>query len=108
MKKVGVRKDTKTAMLLGCSTSEFYKHLEAQFIDGMNWGNYGNKDGQWNIDHIVKLCEFDLTEKTEQMIAFNFMNCRPLWAKDNFSHKLNIKREFAAGLTACVMTMGAK
>lgn len=83
LKRVSVKKTTKTAKLLGCSTAEFKKHLELQFVNGMDWNNYGNKEDQWNIDHIIQLCEFDLTDLDQQAIAFHFTNCRPLWAKLN-------------------------
>lgn len=83
LKRVSLKKNTKTATLLGCSTDEFKKHLESQFTDGMSWNNYGNRNDQWNIDHIVQLCEFDLTDLGQQLIAFNYKNCRPLWARLN-------------------------
>jgi hypothetical protein len=83
LRKYGQRKDTKTAILLGCSIIEFRAHLEAQFRDGMGWHNYGNLACQWNIDHIRPLCTFDLSNRKQQLEAFHFMNCRPLWAAIN-------------------------
>ena len=99
LKRVGERKNTKTAILLGCSTAEFKAHLERQFIDGMGWHNYGNGKGKWNIDHIRQLCEFDLREHKQRLIAFHFSNCRPLWSVENFARP---RIDAAATLTACI------
>lgn len=85
----GLRKNTKTSELLGCSTAEFKAYLESRFSDGMSWANYGNGHGKWNIDHIIPLSMFDLSSLSQQKLAFKFSNCRPLWAIDNIKrHKL--------------------
>jgi hypothetical protein len=80
----GITKDTKTATLLGCSVKEFAYYLESKFSDGMTWANYGNKPGNWNIDHILPLASFDLRDEEQQKAAFHYSNCRPLWAVENF------------------------
>jgi len=68
---------------LGC-TSEFYRgYLESLFLDGMSWGNYGNKDGCWTIDHIKPVSCFNLTDKEDTLKAFHFSNTQPLWADEN-------------------------
>lgn len=41
-----------TLELIGCSRDEFMKHIESQFDDKMNWGNYGT---YWELDHIKPL-----------------------------------------------------
>lgn len=64
---------------LGCSIEELKKHLESQFQEGMNWGNYG----EWHIDHIEALANFDLTNYSELRKACNYSNLQPLWAEDN-------------------------
>ena len=56
-------------------------HLENQFVDGMNWNNYG-KNG-WHIDHIKPCASFDLTDPKQQKICFHYTNLQPLWAIDN-------------------------
>lgn len=68
---------------LGCSIAELCGHLEALFLPGMSWQNYGPRG--WHIDHIIPLSSFDLTDRTQLLIACNFENLRPLWAVDNLS-----------------------
>lgn len=65
--------------LLGCSLKTFKRHLESQFKDGMCWDNYG----EWHIDHIKPLMNFDMSKKGQQRVAFNYKNTRPMWADEN-------------------------
>lgn len=83
LRRAGHRKNTKTATLLGCSPAEFKSHIEKQLLPGMSWDNYGNGHGRWNIDHIIPLASFDLSKPENQLAAFHFTNCRPLWAIEN-------------------------
>ena len=79
-----VKKTTKTFDLLGCNIGQFINHLESQFEPGMSWDNYGNGHGKWNIDHIRPLASYrNLHDPEEQRVAFNFCNCRPMWAVEN-------------------------
>lgn len=78
--------------LLGCSIEEFRHHLEQQFEPGMTWSNYGK--GGWHIDHIVPVMWFDLTNKREALICFNYRNCRPLWSKENGSKNDQLPRNY--------------
>lgn len=68
-----------TAELIGCSIEDLMKHLESQFVEDMNWGNYG----EWHVDHIIPCDSFDLTQEKQQFECFNFKNLQPLWATDN-------------------------
>lgn len=70
---------------LGCSIEELRKHLEAQFKPGMTWDNYGRKKGQrcWEIDHIVPLASFDLSDREQLLRAVNWRNLQPLWTDEN-------------------------
>jgi len=77
----GKLKQEKTKELLGCSVLDLRLHLENQFMDGMNWNNYG-KNG-WHIDHIKPCASFDLTDPKQQKICFHYTNLQPLWATDN-------------------------
>lgn len=77
LRSKGFRKTSRTAAILGCSYSEFFTHIERQFLKGMNWENRE----LWHIDHITPLS----TAKTEaEVIALNHVtNLRPIWANDN-------------------------
>ncbi len=77
--KRGYKKASPTMTLLGCSTDYLIQHLEAQFQPGMSWDNYGD----WHIDHIKAVHEFDLSKPDQQFICFNWQNLRPLWAHEN-------------------------
>lgn len=70
-----------TMELLGCSIDEFRSYIQSLFQDGMTWDNYG-KNG-WVIDHIIPCASFDLTDKEQQKICFNYKNMQPLWNTDN-------------------------
>lgn len=65
--------------LLGCSMMEFMRHMEAGFVPGMSWENYG----QWHVDHKVPCDSFDLSEEENQRKCFHYSNLQPLWAIDN-------------------------
>jgi len=66
--------------LVGCNNTELKNHLEARFVDGMNWENYGK---MWHVDHIKPCSLFDVT-KQEDLLAINhYTNLQPLWASDN-------------------------
>ena len=77
----GVRKKFRKQAHLGCTIPHARDHIEKQFKKGMTWENYG----EWNIDHIIPLCAFDLTRENELMQACNWRNLRPMWAEDNLA-----------------------
>jgi len=70
---------------LGCSMNFLRGYIEIQFKSGMTWENYGNGRNNWNIDHIIPLSKFDLTDKEQLVKACNFSNLQPLWAIENTS-----------------------
>jgi hypothetical protein len=65
----------------GCSKPELIAHIEAQFLPGMSWGNYGR--GGWELDHITPCASFDLTDEDQLLRCFHYTNLRPLWRIDN-------------------------
>jgi len=79
----GVAKAGSTVDLLGCTIPEFKRHIEALWLPGMTWDNYGKL--VWHIDHIKPCKSFDLTDQAQQKLCFHYTNTRPLWAKDNLS-----------------------
>lgn len=82
----GTVKSAKTIELLGASIEIVYKHLEAQFKEGMSWDNYG----KWHVDHILPCSSFDLSKPEEQLKCFNYKNLQPLWAIDNLKKQAKI------------------
>ena len=70
---------------LGCSIPELRSHLESKFANGMTWENYGKGPGKWNIDHIVPMVAFDLTNRQHVVLACHYLNLQPLWFEDNMS-----------------------
>jgi len=75
----GKNKSVRTLELIGCSVEELKQHIESLFLEGMDWGNYG----EWHIDHIRPCASFDLEDKEQQKLCFNWRNLQPLWAIDN-------------------------
>jgi hypothetical protein len=73
-------KSGRTSELLGCDGSTLRRHLESLWQPGMSWSNYG----QWHVDHLKPLAMFDLSQKDQQLLAFNYKNLQPLWAMDNW------------------------
>jgi|LakMenEpi03Aug12_release.lakeMendotaPanAssembly.Ray.scaffolds.fasta_scaffold167481_2 hypothetical protein len=69
--------------LLMCTVNEWKRHLEVQFVNGMSWENYGNKENQWSVDHIIPCNFFNLSDPVEQYMCFRYENTRPLWHIDN-------------------------
>lgn len=72
---------------LGCTIPELKSYLERQFKEGMNWENYGRKNGvkTWEIDHKVPLAFYDLTNREQLREACHYTNLQPLWATENQS-----------------------
>ncbi len=83
-KLVGARSGSPIAAL-GCTLEQFKLHIESQFLPGMTWENHGLRG--WHLDHIIGLCNFDLTDPEQYALACHYTNIRPLWAKDNLTRK---------------------
>lgn len=77
---------------LGCTIPKFREHIEAQFRDGMTWGNWGVGPGKWHLDHIKPLAELDLRKREDFLIAARWTNYRPLWSEENSGRRTNIGR----------------
>lgn len=71
---------------LGCSVDEFKKYLESSFYESddgipMSWGNYGRNG--WELDHIVPLSSFDLSDQEQLIKACHYTNLAPAWRNHN-------------------------
>jgi hypothetical protein len=74
-------KNKKTIEYLGCGYDDYVKWIS------YNSHNYTLENhGQiWHIDHVIPLSKFDLYNKEEIMIAFNWKNTTAVSVKDNLS-----------------------
>jgi hypothetical protein len=66
--------------LIGCSPKQCKHWLSYQFDEHMSWDNHGT---YWQIDHVIPLSVFDMTLKSQQVLACNWSNIRPLKGCDN-------------------------
>jgi hypothetical protein len=71
--------------LLGCNIDYFVIHLESLWELGMSWDNYGIGEMKWNVDHIIVLDDFDLTNYSQAKRAFHYTNTQPMWSSQNCS-----------------------
>lgn len=65
---------------LGCSTNEFKIHIEQQFDENMNWGNYGS---YWEVDHINPIENYNFDNENEIYECWNYINLQPLTINKN-------------------------
>lgn len=75
----GRSKSARTLDLIGCDIDFLRRWLEAKFLPGMTWENYG----EWHVDHIMPCASFDLSDPVQQRTCFRWTNLQPLWAADN-------------------------
>lgn len=65
---------------------EFLQHIESQFVNWMNWDNYGNCEENdykctWDLDHIIPL-SYATTEE-EVYLLNHWSNFQPLCSRFN-------------------------
>ncbi len=68
---------------MGCSPEELRRHIEAQWLPGMSWDNWGIAADCWQIDHRRNISAFDLSDDAQRAACFHWSNLQPLWARDN-------------------------
>lgn len=81
----GIKKNTKTVNILGCSIEDFKIYLESKFEDWMNWSNHGLYSNElnfgWDIDHIIPTSS---AKNEEEIFKLNhYTNLQPLCSKTN-------------------------
>lgn len=93
----GIKKNTKSETILGCTIDELKLYLETKFEPWMNWENRGNCNGIpteinmcWDIDHIIPL---DTAITENDIIKLNHhTNLQPMCSFTNrFVKRNNIK-----------------
>lgn len=82
--------------LVGYKLENLKKHLEKQFINGMNWDNYG----LWHIDHIIPVSAFNFQKHNniDFKKCWNLKNLQPLWKKDNLEKLGKLNKPFQPSL----------
>jgi len=80
-KRYNANKKNTFSNLLGCTVKHFKHHIEKQFKPWMTWENHSSNT--WHIDHIIPCKSFNLNDKRQQKICFNYKNLRPLKAIEN-------------------------
>jgi hypothetical protein len=83
LKRSNGSKSSKMVEIIGCTMPFLRQHLEFLWRAGMSWDNYGFGRGRWVIDHVISCDKFDLTDKEQQKVCFNFRNLQPLWWEEN-------------------------
>lgn len=62
------------------TVEELIGHLEKQFTNRMNWQNHGI---YWEVDHILPVASFDLSDDEEVKRCWSLTNLRPLAKTSN-------------------------
>jgi hypothetical protein len=75
----GTLKPDSTYALLGCDRVTAMRSIEAMFLPGMTWDNYGD----WHIDHIYPLSKVDQTDRLAVRASCHIDNLQPLWGPEN-------------------------
>lgn len=73
--------------ILPYTIDELMAHLESKFEPGMNWDNYGRKEGQWEIDHSVPESKYDYFSINDDGFkqCWSLENLQPMWSHENRS-----------------------
>lgn len=73
------KKTGRTIEYIGCTPTELRAHIESQFTEGMKW----EIPRPWDVDHIVPVSLFDVSDPEEAKCACNYKNLRPMWRMPN-------------------------
>lgn len=79
-------KDKHSYEYLGCNGKQYLEYI-LYYNSDYTLDNHGEI---WHIDHVIPLSKFDLNDKAQQLIAFNWRNTMPLCAKENLRKKNKI------------------
>jgi hypothetical protein len=79
-----LNKNNSTMNYIGCNIQYLREWFEYNFTAEMNWDNYSSF---WSIDHIIPVCNFDLTLEDEKLKCWNWSNLMPVTIKYNSSKK---------------------
>jgi hypothetical protein len=78
---------------LGCSVEFFKEYIEKMFYTNtMEWPTWGKV---WQLDHIIPLWKFDLTDPVQFKQAVHYTNMQPLTILDHRKKSSKEKTEFS-------------
>jgi hypothetical protein len=80
-------KEESTMNYIGCNIQYLREWFDYNFTDEMSWDNYGS---YWQIDHIIPVAKFDLTNEDEKFACWNWTNLMPVTISYNSSKKNKI------------------
>lgn len=75
-----LKKNESTEFFLGNNISFIKRYLESKFEIGMNWDNYAIS---WEIDHWFPCKSWNLKNKLENIMCWNYTNLKPMWKLAN-------------------------
>lgn len=81
LKRNNIKAECSITKAIGINGEELEKYIESKFTEDMSWDNYG----EWHIDHIDALANYDLTNEEELKKAVHYTNLQPMWAGENMS-----------------------
>lgn len=82
-----IHKNQPTDSYIGCSSEQLKEWFEFCFSDVMSYENHGDV---WHIDHVIPIKKFDLSDKNQQLICFNWKNLMPYPKIKNLTKNKNI------------------
>jgi hypothetical protein len=92
LKSVGLKKNGRTAKMLGYTFEELKIHIETQFEPWMNWQNRGIGKNMWSIDHIIPVTVLLKLGIKDPSIINALWNLRPLSTEENIKRSNNIDK----------------
>jgi hypothetical protein len=84
------RKVDKTIEYVGCNGQTLKEWLEYNMEEGMTWDNHGTL---WQIDHVIPITKFDMSDAEQVKRCFSWCNMRPLEAVANNTKNNNVLSE---------------
>jgi hypothetical protein len=91
LKRQSTKKLSKFKKLLGMDVDEFILYIKSKFTNEMTWDN--RSLNTWHLDHIRPCESFDLKDKEQQLVCFNYRNHQPLSAKENLTKNASYTSE---------------
>ena len=102
LKRVGTSYKGKLT-LIGCSVDQLCQYFEQNHFqeegnEWMNWENWGggrcHVNLTWEVDHIMPISSFDLSDPEERKKCFHWSNLQPLSWPDNMKKGDSIPEDF--------------